>query len=327
MFSLLTFPFDIIILSVLAFGCGISVAARVWLRKNPRRRLAARLGVRAVGWTCFLGVLLSMYGSFIEPRIITVTTADIPFPLEHPVKIVVISDLHVGPYKGRTFVERLVSRTNALLPDIIVLDGDFVLSSEVTNAELTALAPLKNLRPTVGTFAVLGNQDHGISRSLLPKKRPSSDRADLVMETLQSFGITVLKNTNTTVNLGTETLTITGIDDPWAGKADIVGAFDGIAPGTPTILLAHNPDVVLDPLASQAQLIVSGHTHGGQIRLPWYGALSTLPIHIPQRFDQGIFTLQSGSTLAITRGVGESGPRVRLSAPPEVMMLTLGTER
>lgn len=326
MFSLLTLPFDIILLSVLGFGCGIITAAWVWLRKNRRRHFAVRLGAGIVKWISLLSVLLLVYGSFIEPQIITVTTADIPFPLEHHVKIVVISDLHVGPYKGRRFVERLVNRINSLLPDIVILAGDFVLSDDVTNDELTSLEPLKNLRPTVGTFAVSGNQDHGISRSLLPKNIPTSDRADLVMETLQSFGVTVLMNTNTSVGLGTETLTMAGIDDPWAGRADIVGAFDGIAPGTPMILIAHNPDVVLDPMASLAQLIISGHTHGGQIRLPWYGALSTLPIHIPQRFDQGIFTLQSGSRLAITRGVGESGPRARLFAPPEIMMLTLGTK-
>ena len=326
MFSGLTLPFDIIILSVLGLGCGIAAASRIWLRKNQRRHLTARLGVRIIGWISVFGVLLAVYGSFIEPQIITVTSADIPFPLEHPVKIVVISDLHVGPYKGQRFVERLVNRINALLPDLVLLDGDFILSSDVTAAELQALSPLRNLRSAAGTFAVLGNQDHGIFRSLLPKKKTPTDRSNLVNEALQSFGVTVLHNTNTAVSLGTETLTIAGIDDPWAGKADIVRAFDGIAPGTPTILIAHNPDVVLDPLAPLAQLIISGHTHGGQVRLPWYGALSTLPIHIPQRFDQGIFTLQSGSRLAITRGVGESGPRVRLFAPPEIMVLTLGSK-
>lgn len=327
MFSLLTLPFDMIILSVLALGSGIGVAACAWRRRQKRRYLLAKIGVSLVGWIGVAGVLLTFYAAFIEPQIITVTTASIPFPLEHPVKIAVISDLHVGPYKGAAFVTRLVNQINALMPDIVLLDGDFVLSSDVTPEDLQALAPLKNLHPISGTYAVLGNQDHGIFRSLLPQNSPPPDRSTLIAEMLQSLGVTVLENGHATISLGTETLSIVGIDDPWAGKADIVSAFNNVLQHSPTILLAHNPDVVLDPLASRAQLIISGHTHGGQVRLPWIGALATLPIHIPQKFDEGIFTLQSGSTLAITRGVGESGPRVRLFAPPEVMLLTLETER
>ncbi len=327
MFSLLTLPFDVIILSLLALGSGIGIASCLWRRKHRRKHLIVRMGVGLIGWMAIAGVLITFYGAFIEPQIITVTTASVPFPLEHPVKIAVISDLHVGPYKSAAFVRRLVNQINALMPDIVLLDGDFVLSSDVTPEDLQALAPLKDLHPISGTYAVLGNQDHGIFRSLLPQTSPPPDRSTLIAEMLQSLGITVLENGHATISLGTETLSIVGIDDPWAGKADIVSAFDNVLPNSPTILVAHNPDVVLDPLASRAQLIISGHTHGGQVRLPWIGALATLPIHIPQKFDEGIFTLQSGSTLAITRGVGESGPRVRFFAPPEVMLLTVETER
>ena len=148
MFSVLTLPFDIVILSLLALGCGIGIASHLWRRKHRRRHVAVRLGVGIAGWMGILGVLFTMYCAFIEPQIITVTSTAIPFPIEHPVRIAVISDLHIGPYKGRRFIERLVNRINQLLPDIVILDGDFILSNNVTADELQALTPLRKLRPT-----------------------------------------------------------------------------------------------------------------------------------------------------------------------------------
>ena len=102
---------------------------------------------------------------------------------------------------------------------------------------------------------------------------------------------------------------------------NIGAALDGIADDLPIILLSHNPSVINQNDSLQADLIVSGHTHGGQIRLPGIGPLGGVPTDIDQKYDQGTFAINNHTTLAITRGLGESSPRARLFAWPEILLL------
>ncbi len=318
----LTFPWDLAILLMLSGSFGITYASWCWLGRKPKKPLWMRTGVVTSGMVSALFFLIIMYGSFIEPQIITVTRITVPLQLATPVKIAIISDLHVGPYKGAGFIKRVVRRINEETPDIVLIVGDLVLSDDVTPEALTALEPLKNLHPQLGTYIVMGNHDHGIYRLFTPEQRRPPDRSDLVSDMLARSGLIVLKNTQSEIRIGGETLLITGIEDALSGQADIVKTLQGSGSGSaPVLLMSHNPDVILDPLSRLANLIVAGHTHGGQIRLPWYGPVSALPTHIGRKYDQGSFALGSGTTLLITRGVGESGPRARLFAPPEIMMI------
>jgi predicted MPP superfamily phosphohydrolase len=266
--------------------------------------------------------LVVFYGSFIEPQLITVTRETVHLDIDHPISIAVISDLHVGPYKGEKYIARVVKKINSLMPDIVLIVGDLVLTENVTPEAIQALAPLKDLKPGIGTFSATGNHDHGVYRMFAEGQTRPEDHSDLLIEKLRSFGITVLENDATTVNLGTEKIAIAGIDDLFSKKTDFAQTLTRIPANMPVILLAHNPDVILYKISLVADLIVSGHTHGGQIRLPGYGPISALPTRLGRKFDQGLFALEGGGTLAITRGVGESGPRARLFAPPEILLLT-----
>lgn len=267
----------------------------------------------------FFGLIA--YGSFVEPSLVTVTRVQIPFPLRSSVKIAVISDLHVGPYKGARYIERVVRRINAELPDAVIIAGDLILTEELGPQNLRDLEPLKNLRPALGTFAILGNHDHGVYRLFSPGQYRPPDRSDVLAERLRSFGLIVLENAQSEIRIGDEAFRIAGIEDALSGEADIVQTLQDVNENSPVILVSHNPDIILDPLSKLASIIVSGHTHGGQIRIPGYGPISALPTHIGRKYDQGIFTLDSDTTLAITRGVGESGPRARLFAPPEILLI------
>lgn len=313
----LTLPWDIGIAALLGATGSIAAAGVLWVRKR-QRPLWMKCGVLALSTASLSAFLVVVYGSFIEPQIITVTRATVTLETPEPLRIAVISDLHVGPYKGARFIRRLVSRINQLQPDLVLMVGDLVLSEEVTAHDLSALEPLRNLHPVIGTYAIMGNHDHGIYRT--QGVRPP-DHSDVVAERISSFGIRVLRNTSADIVSGENVFVIAGIEDALSGDADIVQTFSGIPRDRPTILLSHNPDVIMDPASLQADLIVSGHTHGGQIRLPWIGPLATLPTHIGQTFDQGLFQIGSNTTLAITRGVGESGPRARLFCPPEILLL------
>jgi predicted MPP superfamily phosphohydrolase len=247
--------------------------------------------------------------------------------VKQPLKIAIISDLHIGPYVQGSFVSKIVRTINDITPDIVLIAGDFVQLDEVDADTLTALQPLRDLHATLGTFAVFGNHDHGVYRSFFGLHHAKEDPSELIGDFIERLGITMLTNTSITIPLSDSgSLTIAGIDDAWSGNADLLAALKGKKTGTPVILLSHNPDVISDPLSEEANLIVSGHTHGGQIRLPWIGPVPPLPTRIGRSFDEGIFPLGFGRSLAITRGIGELGPRARLFAPPEVMVLRTSSE-
>lgn len=316
----LTLPWDIGILTMLAATGAIVWSAYHWMRKRDPKPLLMKLGVALFGSVALASFLVIGYGSFIEPQIITVTTVHIPFGTPESLRMAVVSDLHVGPYKGAAFIRRMVKKVNALQPDVVLLLGDLVLTEEVTTDTLLALQPLADLHPLLGTYAIMGNHDHSIYRMGFSFPH-AQDHSELLAEGLSSLGISVLRNTSVSIQSGENIFAIAGIEEALSGKADIVLTFEGLPKTMPTVLMSHNPDVVLDSASLEADIIVSGHTHGGQIRLPWYGPIATLPTHLGRAFDQGIFQLASGATLAITRGIGESGPRARLFAPPEILLI------
>ena len=190
---------------------------------------------------------------------------------------------------------------------------------EDERSDLSHLAPLGNIRASAGVFAVLGNHDRGHKRNILRQKIQFLDKGDDVADALEALDIQVLRNEYTIISLGAENINLVGIDDLWSGDSDLSAAMTGML-DLPTILLSHNPDIIKEQQSSDADLIVAGHTHGGQIRLPHVGSLSSLPTTIGPSFDQGIFELDNGSILALTRGVGEAALRARLFAWPEVMI-------
>lgn len=262
-----------------------------------------------------LGAFILFYARFIEPSWITVTRHRIVFPI-HGLRIAVIGDFHVGPYKRTAFMRRVVRRINALSPDIILLIGDFLFDH---TADVTHLAPLEHLRAPLGTFAVMGNHDSG-AHGIYGQHHPH-DRTNDVERFLSPLGVQFLRNSWTVVGDDDRAMCIAGVDDIWMQSHDVEAAFSGRTAGLPTILLAHNPDIILNDASHRAELIVSGHTHGGQVRLPFFGSLTKLPQKLNKKFDRGIFPITETCTLAITHGIGETFLPLRMFAKPEILLL------
>lgn len=219
------------------------------------------------------------------------------------VRVLVVSDIHAGPFVTPAALERTLGRLVALQPDLILLPGD-LLTAEVDEWPLNRNA-FAQLRAPLGTFAVMGNHDH------------YTGDVERVIELTEQAGIRVLHNRSHTLRRGDGRLSLAGVDDLLMGRPDLDAALDGAV--DPVILISHNPDMLFDASRRGVSLMLSGHTHGGQVRLP------RLPVLVRQsryRLDEGRFTV--GQTQAIvSRGLGAVGVPLRLGCPPEAMMLTL----
>ena len=247
-----------------------------------------------------LGVLI--YGGFIEPKLVQIAKYSLGEG-EKKLRLIFLSDFHAGVKKQRGFYQRIAERVTALQPDLLILGGDFV---DECAHDIDALAPILDLRLPLGTRFVLGNHDFLDD----PKK---------VTAWLVNAGARDLTNQSVAMKLtDTESLELVGLDDSLHGSPDlrlVEKPKQGIR-----IIVMHEPDLLLDLPEGCADLVLLGHTHGGQIRLPIYGPVVGLPQVISQTLDAGERSWK-GLRVIISRGIGEALVRARLGVRPEIVVL------
>jgi predicted MPP superfamily phosphohydrolase len=273
--------------------------------------------------TCVLGPL---YVTQLEPRWIEVTRVDVTLPglpgQLHGFTVAHLSDFHLGEYVGIEHVRRAVEMTNRLAPDLIVLTGDFVYGSATYSA--ACAEALESLEATLGVHAVLGNHDVWTD-------------ADQVAANLIARGISLLRNEARVLDLGSTRLWLLGLEDTgytagflggcwgefqalWQETRDALAAMlEAIPPDEPRLLLVHNPDFTEMLPDARIDLALSGHTHGGQVRLPLVGAL-VVPSCFGQKYSGGL--AQAPNTpVYVSRGIGLIAPPLRFNCRPEITLL------
>lgn len=277
-------------------------------------------------WTV-LGALalgLIVYAWAVEPYRIRISTLDIGIPhLSDSLDgftICHLSDLHIGRF-GR--LERKLARMLSTVDaDLCLITGDLLSAPGGVEPLAQVLA---GLRPKHGIFAVLGNSEHD-------PWMPGASVAD----DLAKHGIRVLINECTYLSLDGTGLSIAGVDDPFLGLDDPGRALAGCRSGSVRILLAHSPDVLANLGAHAPDVILAGHTHGGQICIPFLGALWThcrydLKISAgyygPHRLSRIAGGHLAHTQMYISSGLGGSGVRARFLCRPEVAILRLKTSR
>jgi predicted MPP superfamily phosphohydrolase len=268
---------------------------------------------RALLLLILLAVALAGYGYWGATRAPIVREAAVALPDwpagAPPLRVLLLSDVHVGaPDMTPERLAGIVAEANALAPDVVLIAGDFISDKRLSTRLYDypdALAPLAGLKPRLATIAVLGNHDHWRN-------------ADAARAGLAAIGITVLDNA--AVEVGP--LAIGGLDDPFTRHDDLeatVAAMRGL-PGA-KLVLSHSPDPFPD-LPPDVTLMLAGHTHCGQVSLPLYGPLKTMSAY-GKRYSCGRVD-EAGKTLIVTAGLGTSGIPVRIGAPPDMWLLTLG---
>lgn len=236
--------------------------------------------------------------------------------------IVQLSDLHRSTVVSAAYLEHCVQMANALQPDLMVFTGDYLTHAlegalrgqMVYDARGRAPELLRDVtgiitraRAKLGVFAVLGNHDHWYD-------------ADAVTSALRSAGVTVLRNSHAEVHVGGDRLPIVGLGDHWTEGVDCRRAFAGVD-GPFTLTLMHNPDFFERWPQSGAHLILAGHTHGGQVKLPMVGS-PVVPSRYGRKYSQGVFR-HGDAVMYVNRGVGALFPSVRFNCRPEISLFQL----
>jgi hypothetical protein len=228
-------------------------------------------------------------------------------------KIGVMSDFHAGAFTTKGEIVKAVTLLEREKPDCIALLGDYVdgaYSHSPKNVEKGAYVfeVLQRLRAPLGVYAVLGNHDHWTD-------------AGLVRERLSELPLVLLDNRSIRIEDG---LALAGVDDFWEGPAYSHKAIEDLGPESVAVMLSHNPDVNLQ-LAGEdrVRLVISGHTHGGQIRIPVINYAPWIPCSRKYRGSSGLIRESESRWTFITKGVGTFFLPLRLACPPDVSVIRL----
>ena len=274
-------------------------------KKTTRRRFLKRLVYSGLGGCVVLGVY-----PFIEARFYSVTRVRINVPYLpaafRGTQIALLSDIHHGPHFGIGFVESIVRDTNELRADIVALCSDYV-HRDPKYIE-PCIAELAKLRSRLGVFAVLGNHDFWESA---PRTRAA----------LRDAGITEVTNSGVWLERAGARLRICGVDDFWEGTQDIDAALDDCSETEAAILLSHNPDYVEDIRDQRAGLVLSGHTHGGQVDIPFIGP-PVVPSRYGKKYVSGLVKTPH-TQVYVSKGLGGITPPARFNCRPEIVVITL----
>lgn len=272
---------------------------------NAIRFRVTRLGSALVAAASVVAVAYGVYEAS-EPRITNTTVALERLPAEFDgLRIALVSDLHVGPARGESFVQKVVDDINTQAPDLILLDGDLIDGTvDLVGSDLN---PLRELSAPLGVFGVSRNHEF------------YADDGGKWLDLWSTLGITVLRNDREEVTRDGVSIDIAGINDataPAPYEPDLSTALEGRESDRFVLLLAHQPKQAHEASDMGVDMQVSGHTHAGQIWPLRY----LVPLQQPS--VEGLDTI-GGTTLFTTRGAGAWGPPVRVAATPEISMLQL----
>ncbi|HEV2351155.1 MAG TPA: metallophosphoesterase [Terriglobia bacterium] len=221
-------------------------------------------------------------------------------------RIAHLTDIHHSLFTPLEYVQRAVKMANHLHPDLVALTGDYVTLSPSYIWPVAQM--LGKLRAPLGVFAVLGNHDFKVD-------------ADEMTRALRAQRIRVLRNAHYPLRARGATLWMVGVDDLWWGADDLDAALHAIPERDAKILLCHNPMGIHRAATHGIDFMISGHTHGGQVRLPVVGSVRGNS-KLGEKFVDGWNRL-NGTQIYVSRGIGRSVVPLRLNCPPEIACIRL----
>lgn len=276
--------------------------------------------VEVIFTIALIGLCVFVDARYIEPKLLKVKEQRITthkLTLEEPLKIVQFSDVHLGKDYSFTDFKRIITKVNALNPDLVIFTGDLIDDNKTFTEVEKVIELLKMVESTYGNYAVYGNHDHG------------GNGTRRYAKIMKESGFRLLVNENETITLKNgEKIHLIGIDDIVLSRPDFEAAFKGIETKGYRLFISHAPDVV-DRLPSEGvvDLQLSGHSHGGQVRLPIVGAPFTVPYG--RKYIKGLYEVaeREGMLLYVNSGIGTSQLPYRFLNPPEITLFLIESIR
>ncbi|KOR82567.1 metallophosphoesterase [Paenibacillus solani] len=288
-------------------GSGRERTKGVARQKKMTRRQFLKSGAAVIFGSVVAG---GAYASLWEPHQLDITRLTLTIPslpnAFDGLKLVQFSDLHLGFQAGEKEVMRVVQAIQHEDPDLICFTGDMVdRDAEEMRA---AIEPFKELTAPLGMYSILGNHDYKDVKKLVSLE--------------EEAGFQVLRNTAVKLRRGSAVIAVVGLEDGLRGLPDPAAAIQGLPQGMFKLLLMHEPDYADTASAHSFHLQLSGHSHGGQVRLPWVGEVLTPPG--ARRYVQGLYHIGSRRMpLYVNRGIGTTQLPIRFLCKPELTVLTL----
>ncbi len=295
-------PYLVHLTACLGAAAPTLLAAPVAMWLAPTRVFDAALAIYAAF------ALLTAYGTFVLPAWVRVRRLDVALPGLAPafdgLRIAHLSDLHVGGLLSQRQRARWATMVAREEVDVVAVTGDLVTSGTSFHEE--AARAVASFAAKEGVYLSFGNHDY-------------FDNDDLAAR-LRALGVRVLKNERAWLERGGASLCIAGVDDTWTGRADLDATLADTR-GAPTVLLAHDPDLFDDAADRGAHLVLSGHTHAGQIAAPFFVRELSLA-NLAHAHRWGRYE-RDAATLYVSAGLGTTGLPLRVGAAPEIAIITL----
>lgn len=264
----------------------------------------ALLGVHAFSLAlAFWGVVVRR--RWVRLRRLDVAVEGLPAAFDG-YEIAHLSDLHIGSFCPKRRALSWAERVNALGVDLVVFTGDYVTSGTTFHEDIAEA--IASFSAKDGTVAIMGNHDY-------------FGGGEPMMTRLRERGVTLLRNERMTLSRGEARVTLAGVDDTWTRRTDIDRALSGRDESVPLLVLAHDPSLFPELARRGADLVLAGHTHWGQVALPFAAARVNLS-RLTYRLHAGVYR-EGKATLSIHPGLGTTGPPVRLGAAPEIAIVRL----
>ncbi|SFJ91020.1 hypothetical protein SAMN04487936_105169 [Halobacillus dabanensis] len=268
---------------------------------------AAAIGLSTFGYS---------YARYIEPHMLTVQKHDIThskIPRHfHNFRVLQFSDTHIGFHYDLNDLEKLVDRINVEEPELILFTGDLVDEPHTYSFPPRLVEILKKIKAPMGKYWIYGNHDHG------------GYGTEKIREVMERGGFQLLQNEHVSIQNGGSSFTLAGVDDVMLGKPDIDQTLSKAPGDSFTLLMVHEPDVALQYQHYPIDVQLSGHSHGGQVQLPFFGYLVTPPV--AEHFVEGHYPLEEGLQLYVSRGIGTTRLPYRFLCRPEISVFHLKTE-
>ncbi|HVW27237.1 MAG TPA: metallophosphoesterase [Polyangiaceae bacterium] len=256
-----------------------------------------------------VGLVVAAYGSTIRRHWVHVVHVEVPIAGLRPeldgYRIAQMSDLHIGNFDSKKRGLEWVDRVNRLAPDLVAVTGDLVTTGKAFYEDVADV--IAALRAPGGVYVSMGNHDQW--------------DPDELSRLIEARGPSVLRNRWRAVEKGGATLVVAGIDDRMTGQDDLDATLAGRPEHAPTVLLSHYPDFFDEAARRGVELTLSGHTHGGQIAVPFLARRASLSALAGQA-RHGLH-VRGGSRLYVNAGLGTTGPPFRLGIAPEITMFVL----